>query len=775
MDLYLPADEFILFNERDPDLATIKVGLPKPPPYHTISGYGLHPLEQKFKVPEMPEPLAYLNSKRYTDVEMYWEEIERRFDYYEPHLWFIREHWERRQNGFWLFIKGKPTYIPPWHYYYLTAADLNSEIDNRSNYGINHPEYRARDRKFFLFSHWCDDNPFVFGFNYPKHRREGATSKASAINNELATRSLGRHNAIQSMTEPDAKDKVYLQFVLPMLLAQPFYFMPIAEDYRTPIAGMKYKPGKKTRYRDQMPEVLNSIQSYRKSNRSAYDGDKLRFHHGDEEGKTVEEDVLARWRVNRKALSTGNGRTIIGLHIATSTVGEMDRQGGRHFKRKCVDSNWAKRDETGQTETGLVTMFMPAEEGLEGFIDPWGDSVIEDPTPAELEHLPELRKLADELVAQYAENGIIKEVRYMGARSYIEARRNMYKETGKNDALSEEMRQTPQKFRECFTMNADECRFNAIIIQTRLQEFIAGNNEFVGHGTFSWDKRWEGWNVMDPRTLPRLEDVINGKAHVIFKPTPDTFNADWEVSYLPKEGMKMRYDYDSGLHVPDNIQFFGAGSDPQKVRAKTTSGKASLSSTAIFRKKNSAIDLPKWGPYDKVMDPKDAILHGRKLGDHYHVTDRFCALYNKRPTIKEDYAEQTLMACLYYGCRNNPETNVPLIWDYFETRGFPGWLFYRWDGKRHDLATQPGRAQTEGSANEIFNAWKDHIELNGHREVHLEFHEQCFDIREVMHDYDAFVAGGMALLENKDRVYSFEAQESGIDLAGFYGSFEEHE
>jgi hypothetical protein len=769
LHLYEPAERQIIFNRDDPDLPNILVELPAPPPAHKIDGYGLHPYEQRWAVPEMPEPLQELNAKRYTNVELYWREIEQKWDYYEPHLGFIRQHWERRLNGYWVYIKGKPTYIPPWHYFALTAGHLNSEIKN-IHYGVNLPEYRDRDRRFFLFSHWCDDNPFVFGFNYPKHRREGATSKASNINVELATREAERHNGIQSMTEPDARDKVFSQFIVPICKNLPFYFQPIAENYRDPKSMMSFRAGRSKEYSDRMPVVLNSQITYGIASRNAYDGEKLRFHHGDEEGKTEEEDVLARWRVNRKALSTGNGSLILGLHIATSTVGEMKGRGGQKFKKKCVDSNWGKRDETGQTGTGLVTMFMPAEDGLEGFIDPWGQSVIENPTTEDLKHLPSIRRRHEELARMYEEAGQHRRIPPMGSRAYLKARRDFLTERGDNEALSEELRQTPQKFRECFSVNADECRFDSIILQTRLQEFTVGDNPFVSHGRFAWVN--QSGDLIDcdplsnPRSLPRLEDLVSGRARVTWIPQDD-YRQAWEVSHLPPERMANKFEWDQNeqIFMPANTRFYGAGADPQKTREKTSTGTPSLSSTAILRKKNSAIDLPIWTPTMRVQDEEEAKRHGRTLGDYYHITDRFCALWLSRPRNKEDYLEQTLMSTIYYGCFCCPEINVYDVLDWYYQRGFPGWLKFRYDPRRDDLASIAGVHVGARDVDEIFNAWRDHIKKNGHREVHLALLQQAFDIRLEMHDFDAFAAGGQALLEDADRSYfAVEAETSEIDL-----------
>ena len=48
-----------------------------------------------------------------------------------------------------------------------------------------------------------------YGFNYPKHRREGATYKAALINYEITSRKLSSIGGIQSKDEESAKKDVY--------------------------------------------------------------------------------------------------------------------------------------------------------------------------------------------------------------------------------------------------------------------------------------------------------------------------------------------------------------------------------------------------------------------------------------------------------------------------------------------------------------------------------------------------------------------------------------
>ena len=54
---------------------------------------------------------------------------------------------------------------------------------------------------------------------------------------------------------------------------------------------------------------------------------------------------------------------------------------GKQFFKVCQDSKLEKRDLSGQTKSGMLVLYMPAYEGLDGFIGPYGESVIDTPTP----------------------------------------------------------------------------------------------------------------------------------------------------------------------------------------------------------------------------------------------------------------------------------------------------------------------------------------------------------------------------------------------------------
>ena len=98
-DQYLPADTEVVFHEGLEGLDVIKIHLPKPPDIRRIEGYGLPPLEQKFRYTELPRKLKQLDDKKYLMVDDYWNEIEKDFDYFKDDFWFIEREWFRRRSG----------------------------------------------------------------------------------------------------------------------------------------------------------------------------------------------------------------------------------------------------------------------------------------------------------------------------------------------------------------------------------------------------------------------------------------------------------------------------------------------------------------------------------------------------------------------------------------------------------------------------------------------------------------------------------------------------
>ena len=122
--------------------------------------------------------------------------------------------------------------------------------------------------------------------------------------------------------------------------------------------------------------------------------------------------------------------------------------------------------------------------------------------------------------------------------------------------------------------------------------------------------------------------------------------------------------------------------------------------------------------------------------------------YSNRTYDKYEYAEDMLMMCIYYGVKMFPEINVDLLCDYFENRGYRGYLLHQYDPKTMQSRKTPGLSLLEKIKQDIFTEYMTWIEHESDEETHSEVLEECRDIDgpEDMTNYDLFTAGGFALL-----------------------------
>ena len=730
---YKSADKFIVYHEEDRDLDTIVITLPKPPPLETIEGYGLPPEQQMFKRTVWPEKFRVLQAKQYENVEDYWDEIERDWEYYKDDMWFIDQEWERRMNGYWLFINGKPTWLCGWHYFYLNYWPMDSDT------GDGYSEYRDRDRKSWIFWYWAYTDPLVLGVNYPKHRREGATTRAQCVNFLISTMPMGGFKVeiksadggldaivktgVQSKTETDAQDAFRLHFFY-AFRKMVFWFKPVSDNNQDPKKMITYKAPAKSpfnqRKKKKAYKLLRSEVDARSSAETAYDSRKLRFYHGDEVGKTIESNVLKRHDVVRECLTLGANTKIIGFAVYTSTVGEMEKKGGKNFASICRQSHLSRRSKTTrQTASGMVNLFIPADEGNDG-------------------QTPDGVKFMDEFGASR------KQLAHESILALIASK----EEAEDWEGAAEVKRLFPLQFRDCFARAGQEERFNMAIIQDVLSHFdVHGYHKNVRFGRFEWygDPRWEGEaHGYKIHLLPTPDDIMTGKARVRFVETGPE-NYDWEISYLFEDDSmsnQWEYDWQRRRIMPKNQRHFSQGSDPFRIRGKTTSGKASNGAGTIYREYDPSVDDPRLERIKNQINPE--------TGDFYWVTDRFCGVYNKRPQM-ERYCEQQLMASIYYGCRNFSESQVTAIISHYEIRGFHEYLYHYIDDNKKEERENPGHDTSEKIKDEIWNAIADHIEKNGRRELHPTLFEQCEEIDLDMNDYDVFAACGYAKLQSRNR------------------------
>ncbi len=492
----------------------------------------------------MPHKLLHL-IKRSKTIDDIWDSIYSDVTYYEDEILFIKRQWYYRLNGYWFFCNGKPTYITGQHFFYL----------NYWNMDVGLPKYRDRDRRLFMFidyamktkkDYFGNEYPHrtCAGINYIKHRRAGATYMAKCIQFEMITRHFYARAGSQDMND----DKAYANFrekLVQPFKKIPFFFMPKYDGNPDPKSEIVFSP-RQIITKENSAEIetgLESVIDYSASNIGAYDGAKLLVYHGDELGKTTNVNVFKRHYVIKETLMQGD--IINGFGINTTTVGEINYGGGMNFLRICEQSFYHKDlNIKGQTASGFWNVFIPAYDGLEGYIDKYGNSVIDEPTEEQR-----------------------KEGFTIGAKQYLISVREQFEKQNDYEGLAEYIRKFPFTFRECFNYNSEAVGFNIQKIDKRLNE-LRFQKDITIKGNFMRQTQDPDSDVMF------VEDEINGK---------------FTVSYLLPPAMANKRIRTSNGYAPEIYNKFIVGADPFKF-AKTMSRRKSNGGGAVFRLFDPEID-----------------------------------------------------------------------------------------------------------------------------------------------------------------------------------------
>jgi len=739
VDKYDDADEYLWLNTGDIDLQPIRIDLPEPPAWHLITNFGKEPEEQVFVREKLPFKLDYIIKKIRTDVRKdnkletmsakyksfyakTWEILETDKNYADVMEW-IAEQWYYRIHGKWYFIKGKPVYVCGWHWFYLNYWHIE-------NYGL--PEYRTRDREWFTAMwHFYNDTTIpirdddgnllynddgsvqiedvgyrtVVGVNGLKGRRMGDTTKTECINFCIISMMKEGKGGIQGDTGETA-EKAFLEKMMFSYNKLHFIWKP-AQTQLNPKTELLFDS-------DDVDFGLGSVIDHAKSaNKTFYDGRKLHFCHQDEAGKYVLGSIHERHSVIRRCLVTGS--RLVGYTIYTTTVDDMSLKSGVEFEKLSNASHYEKRDKGGFTQTGLVNLFFPAYHGFEGFIDKYGESIIDEPTEDQLPYVANKRK---------NNSG-----RYMGAREYLQAARDTLTENGDFVELAHQKRLYPFTFAECFTPPAKNIFFNMNILDTNLLDLKRDNKATI-QGDFKWVDGQDSW--------------------VQFFPNP---NGKWFVSKLLDDGYAKPNNkfMNMGEYFPGNAMKFVSSSDA--FRLEKTQGARMSDGGGVVRWRR-----------DPQIDPDNKELSQWQSA-------RTIAIYRNRPTSIEEYCEDMLMQDVYYGCMQYPENNVNHVADHYRRRGYGGYLLHDTDSKTGTLKQNAGFHSGGALKQTIFNKVGEDIQKHGLRNRHLQLTEECMKIKGLddMTNFDLFTAYGGTLLadESMHMQYLNELQEGeGYDIGG---------
>ena len=472
--------------------------------------------EQYWEKQEYPKALSKIKSR------FDWDEYPNEFkeEWYD----YIDNEFKKRDEGYWFYNNGKPTYITGTHYMYLQW----SKID------VGAADYREANRLFFIFWEACKADKRCYGMCYLKNRRSGFSFMSSAELVNQATISSDSRFGILSKTGADAK-KMFTDKVVPISVNYPFFFKPIQDGMDRPKTELAYRvPASKLTRRKLDDNVklkelqgLDTTIDWKNTGDNSYDGEKLKILAHDESGKWERPDnILNNWRVTKTTLRLGS--RIVGKCMMGSTSNALDK-GGNNFKKLYYNSDVTKRNRNGQTSSGLYSLFIPMEWNYEGFMDTFGSPVF----------IKGKNKV-------YGVDGV--EVT-TGVIEHWENEVDGLKDD--QDSLNEYYRQFPRTENHAFRDETKDSLFNL----TRIYEQIDYNQEVnntTTQGSFIWEN-----GIKDTK--------------VKFVPNKD---GRFKISWVPPKNLQNRVIIKNGVKHPGNDHVGAFGLDSYDISG-TVDGKGS--------------------------------------------------------------------------------------------------------------------------------------------------------------------------------------------------------
>jgi hypothetical protein len=483
----------------------INIGLPLAP--KEISSESKKEL-QYWKRIELPKPLSRIASI------FQWNDMPSAFK--DRWIDYIEAEFDQREHGHWFMNNGIPTYMTGAHYMYLQWATID----------VGFPDFREANRIFFIYWEACKADTRCFGMSYLKIRRSGFSFMGSSECVNTGTLANDARVGILSKTGSDAK-KMFTDKVVPIANRLPFFFKPIQDGMDKPKTELAFripasKITKKNMHLLSIDELdgLDTTIDWKNTDDNSYDGEKLLLLVHDESGKWIKpNNILNNWRVTKTCLRLGS--RIIGKCLMGSTSNALSK-GGDNFKKLYEDSNAKNRNGNGQTKSGLYSLFIPMEYNMEGFIDRFGEPVVDKPIKPV--------------------NGIDDIMIESGALTYWEAEVESLKNDP--DALNEFYRQFPRTESHAFRDESKSSLFNLTKIYQQLDyaETLI-REQYVTQGSFGWK-----------------DGKIDSK--VVFYPD---IRGRFKVGWTPNPTLQNRVESRGGVKFPGNEHIGSFGCDSYDI------------------------------------------------------------------------------------------------------------------------------------------------------------------------------------------------------------------
>jgi len=509
--------------ERDRQVGELKIKLPKPPHKNKIDNYDLSQGKQMFYIPDQKVVADVDRELKSEDPSLTEEQKE-----------FVKEEWRRRIEGYWFYNNGNIEYVTGLHYFYLTAWKIPIQKEEKQPDGRTiirkrtwYPDWTDSDRDYFYFWSECYIDPLCGGMIHVTNRRDGKTHRANATNYEIVSRTKDAKSAIQSKTNDDGK-QVFKKLVRSWQRL-PEYYKPVDVGESFPQSILRFDEPAKRTTKSQIKDysdVLRSEIYFTNAKEEALDGEDLIFSFQDEIGKTKPKEADVAERIAVVLETIADGTSITGKLLATTTVEEMEKKGGKECKRIWDNSDINQKNELGQTNSRLYRYFKPADYGLRG---------------KDENGVPFMDK-----------HGYTDKER---ARAYLMKRR----ENLSPKYLAAEIRKYPLNEQEAFYLDSRSDVFPSQNIYVQLNYNTTLMPGTIRRGNFIWND--------DEKTQVKFMENIDGR---------------WLISWELPENMRNESTPGRNGIIPVHTDISGAGTDPFDHRT-TVDNRKSNAASYVFK------------------------------------------------------------------------------------------------------------------------------------------------------------------------------------------------
>lgn len=594
------------------------------------------------------------------------------------------EQWDRRLNGRWIYIKGKPLFIAGSHLFFMDHFKLNTNV---------YPSFV--DVQYFLF-HFLEDclspnNPGVLGADIFKGRRARVTTTCNSFAFDMATRYSHSNVGLINKNESEAKDINYAPIVY-ALNNMPVFFNPVRDGNPWAKGGLNFFPPSermsKKKYlsdggvEENNDSALFSTIKFGPTSDRTFDGTLNRVLLFDEIGKWANVNPMRTINIHQLTCLQG-GSTKAGALFAFSSVEEISDQQLNTLTEIYKNSGPDTASSQWCSALRIRRLFIPFYFGYDKYIDKWGFSETE-------------RCISD----------------------YREEEANIRKSLGAK-AASEFRRRHPETIDHALMPSTTKCIFDSAIILKAIKACdlrLPQDTRKPVRGKIVW---------IEPYVLAR------------FMPMPDAaeddYSAVFSISWIPDNGMMNSVQIRGGNRYPGNLGKVVAAVDPIDYDLVDTHENTRLSNGAIAIKRE--LDMTIDGHrFDETGMP---INHGEDF-----QTNRIVLSYCHRPDRAPEFYEHVALAIVFFGCPVLMEKTSPPLRSFLIDKGLGHYLLDK-DGKLISDATKDkiGLPASQEYITAQFSAAESHISLYGLAETHKDCLSQLTDlVQETRGSHDLGVA-----------------------------------